>query len=100
MFILSSHQTSFKAGICLLPLPLSPSAADFQALYHTDLALACVFTLNWVFWFWIAEDRLRYIFSFLTLVDVVTITPSFVLYGLGATVAETVPGLNFLRVLR
>jgi hypothetical protein len=33
------------------------------------------------------------------LVDVVTIVPSFVLYGLGA-VAETVPGLNFLRVLR
>lgn len=71
-----------------------------QALYHCDLALACIFSLNWAFWFWIAEDRLRYIFSFLTLVDVVTIVPSFVLYGMGATVAETVPGLNFLRVLR
>jgi hypothetical protein len=53
-----------------------------------------------VFWLWIAEDRLRYIFSGLTLVDVTTIVPSFVLYGLGPSVAETVPGLNFLRVLR
>lgn len=47
-----------------------------------------------------AEDRLRYVFSFLTAVDAVTIIPAFVLYGMGAVVNETVPGLNFLRVLR
>lgn len=89
---------------CPCPLPvliLIPSSClVLQSLYSTDLALACVFALNWVFWLWVAEDRLRYIFSFLTLVDVITIIPAFVLYSLGAIVNETVPGLNFLRVLR
>lgn len=71
-----------------------------QVLYHVDLILACLFAANWAFWLWVAEDRLRYIFSFLTAVDAVTIIPAFVLYGMGAIVNETVPGLNFLRVLR
>lgn len=76
------------------------SCHPLQALYHTDLALAVIFAVNWVFWFWVAEDRLRYVFSFFSFVDAVTIIPAFVLYGVSAFVSQHIPGLNFLRVLR
>lgn len=83
-----------------LPCRCCPYVSNRQALYHVDLALACVFTLNWAFWFWVAEDRIKYVFSFLTLIDAITIIPAFALYSLGAIVNTNVPGLNFLRVLR
>jgi len=86
--------------IDLAALLLLSLCVNRQALYHVDLALACVFALNWVFWFWVAEDRVKYVFSFLTLIDAITIIPAFALYGLGAIVNTNVPGLNFLRVLR
>lgn len=71
-----------------------------QVLYDVDFALAIFFALNWLFWYWLAEDRLRYVFSFMSLIDFVTITPSFVLYSLEGELAIQIPGLNFLRVLR
>lgn len=71
-----------------------------QLLYDVDFALAIFFALNWLFWFWLSEDRLRYAFSFLTLVDAVTIIPAFVLYSLEGEQARSIPGLNFLRILR
>lgn len=71
-----------------------------QVLYDVDFSLAIFFALNWLFWFWLAEDRLRYVFSFLSLVDAVTIIPAFVLYSLEGEMARSIPGLNFLRILR
>lgn len=76
-----------------------------QVFLYIQLALACVFTINWVFWFWVAPDELRYIFSSSTAIDFVTIVPEFVLFGLAVSTsveatADTLPRLNFLRVLR
>jgi hypothetical protein len=76
-----------------------------QVFFYIQLGLACVFTINWVFWFWVAPDRLRYIFSSSTAIDLVTIVPEFVLFGLAKSTAvkataDTLPRLNFLRVLR
>jgi hypothetical protein len=71
-----------------------------QALAQVDLVLAAFFALNWAFWFYVADDRVRYCFSFWSFVDLITIVPSFVLYALGATTNDTIQGLNFLRVLR
>lgn len=71
-----------------------------QLLNLIQLVLAGVFLLNWVFFFWIAQDRLPYVCSFFTFVDVITIAPAFVLFGLAKMGSDTVPRLNFLRVLR
>eukprot|EP00878_Enallax_costatus_P004556 GHUV01004797.1.p1 GENE.GHUV01004797.1~~GHUV01004797.1.p1 ORF type:complete len:827 (+),score=239.90 GHUV01004797.1:555-3035(+) len=71
-----------------------------QVLYDVDFALAIFFSLNWLFWFWLSEDRLRYVFSFMSAIDFVTITPSFVLYSLKGELAVQIRGLHFLRILR
>lgn len=36
----------------------------------------------------------------MTFIDVVTVGSAFVLYGLEGDVAQSIPGLNFLRILR
>jgi hypothetical protein len=53
-----------------------------QVLYDVDFALALFFSANWLLWFWLAEDRLRYVFSLMSLIDAITIIPAFVLYRL------------------
>jgi hypothetical protein len=70
-----------------------------------QFALACIFTVNWVFWLWEAKDRWSYVFSWTTLVDLVTIAPELVLFGLAESsavpwTAETLPSFNVLRVVR
>lgn len=74
-------------------------------LGYVQFYLACVFTLNWSFWLWVAPDRVRYVLGSSTAIDAVTILPEFVLFGLATSTAvpataETLPQLNFLRVLR
>jgi hypothetical protein len=76
-----------------------------QIKMQIQFVLACVFAANWVFWLWIAQDRWSYVFSGTTLVDLVTIAPEFVLFGLAESsavpwTAETLPSFNVLRVLR
>ena len=76
-----------------------------QGVNYVQFSLACVFLLNWLLWLWVDDDRLMYLFSWRTAVDVVTILPEFVLFGVATSTAtpqtaETLPGLNFLRVLR
>lgn len=71
-----------------------------QALYQADLGLAVIFAANFFFWFWISEDRMRYLFSGWAIIDYITIIPSFIMYGINAVANVYVPGLNFLRVLR
>jgi hypothetical protein len=51
-----------------------------QVLYDVDFGLALFFSANWLLWFWLAEDRLHYTFSLMSLIDAVTIIPAFVLY--------------------
>lgn len=84
----------------LLPRTTRARSQPRQALYSADLALACFFSLNWLFWLWIAEDRLRYIFSLMTAIDFITIIPSFVLYGVASDLIGGLPGINVVRVLR
>jgi hypothetical protein len=64
-----------------------------------DMALACFFALNWLFWLWVTENRLAYLFSVWTLIDFVTIAPSFVVFVLQLH-NQYPPGLNLVRVLR
>eukprot|EP00775_Hariotina_reticulata_P006540 gene6540-6766_t len=71
-----------------------------RALYTVDMVLACCFSLNWLFWLWVEENRPAYLFSVWTLIDFVTIGPSFVLYAFEAERGLVLPGLNLVRVLR
>jgi glucan phosphoethanolaminetransferase (alkaline phosphatase superfamily) len=61
----------------LLPLLL---LLLLQVLYDVNFALALFFSANWLLWFWLAEDRLRYVFSLMSLISAVTIIPAFVLW--------------------
>jgi hypothetical protein len=82
-----------------------PCPAPPQPLAYIQLALAGYFFFNWVFWLWLEQDRLDYVISWGTLVDVLTILPEVVLFAIAeadsvAATADTLPTLNFLRVLR
>lgn len=76
-----------------------------QVLGYVQFCLACVFSLNWLFWLWVAPNRVHYVLGSSTAIDAVTILPEFVLFGLATSSAvpatvETLPQLNFLRMLR
>lgn len=76
-----------------------------QVLAYIQLAMASYFFANWAFWLWVDQDRVSYVISWGTLVDALTILPEAVLFALAeaqsvAATADTLPTLNFLRVLR
>eukprot|EP00879_Flechtneria_rotunda_P031417 GHRR01034323.1.p1 GENE.GHRR01034323.1~~GHRR01034323.1.p1 ORF type:complete len:369 (+),score=71.72 GHRR01034323.1:1198-2304(+) len=71
-----------------------------QFLYDVQFAISIFFAANWLFWLWLAEDRLWYICSWMTVVDAITIIPSFVLYIIEGDQSNSLPGLSFLRALR
>eukprot|EP00879_Flechtneria_rotunda_P032244 GHRR01035417.1.p1 GENE.GHRR01035417.1~~GHRR01035417.1.p1 ORF type:complete len:198 (+),score=36.88 GHRR01035417.1:450-1043(+) len=72
----------------------------YQFLYDVQFAISIFFAANWLFWLWLAEDRLWYICSWMTVVDAITIIPSFVLYIIEGDQSNSLPGLSFLRALR
>jgi hypothetical protein len=51
-------------------------SAVYQALRNVDLACCAAFALEWAFWLWLAQRRLRYVFSLQSLVDLLTIGPT------------------------
>jgi hypothetical protein len=93
------------------PSEASSGAADVsadpvaRAFLFADLALAVFFALHWMLRLWISEERLPFVFSFGSLIDLLTTVPTFVSVIL-ATAAfrsgsgDTVPAFAFLRVFR
>ena len=75
-----------------------------QALVRFDFICACFFTINWFIWFWVAQDRLSYVFSLDSFVDFLTIVPSVILFIVNnvTTAADRleVTGITVLRVFR
>jgi hypothetical protein len=51
-------------------------SAVYLALRNVDLACCAAFALEWAFWLWLAQRRLRYVFSLQSLVDLLTIGPT------------------------
>lgn len=59
-------------------------------LFAAEIAVVAIFSAEYLLRLWIAERRLRYMFSFYGLVDLVSILPSIV----------TIQGMAFLRALK
>jgi hypothetical protein len=51
-------------------------SAVYLALRDVDLACCAAFALQRAFWLWLAQRRLRYVFSLQRLVDLLTIGPT------------------------
>jgi hypothetical protein len=79
---------------CSHSVSCSVYSIDF-VLSTIDLSLACYFALYFLLRLWLAESRVRFLLSWSTLVDVITIVPVFVAYHSSSLVA-----LSFLRILR
>ena len=61
--------------------PLSPAAE--RVLRGVEIAMVTVFAVEYVLRLWVAEKKLRYVFSFYAVVDLLSILPVFVLSGWG-----------------
>lgn len=48
---------------------------QFEDLRRLDLFCSILFLLEWCFWLWLAHDKLRYIFSNQSMLDLVTSIP-------------------------
>jgi hypothetical protein len=70
-----------------------------DVLLHIDFALTVYFTLYWLLRFLLTDQRLRFIFSWGTAVDVITIIPVYIMYA-AANAGYEIPALLFLRILR
>jgi hypothetical protein len=77
------------------PLPHSVPGDVGWALSTVDLVFSCYFALYFLLRFYMAETRVRFLFSWMTLVDIVTILPAMIAYHSSSLVA-----LSFLRILR
>jgi voltage-gated potassium channel Kch len=74
-----------------------------RGFLFADLGLAIFFALHWLLRLWISEERLPFMFTFGSLIDLLTTVPTFVAVAL-TTIAPradgTVPAFAFLRVFR
>jgi hypothetical protein len=52
------------------------TSAVYLTLRTIDLACCALFALEWAFWLWLAQRRLRYLISLQSLVDIITIAPT------------------------
>lgn len=59
-------------------LPAGSSA--YNQLRHVELACCCWFAAEWLLRLWTANDRLRYLVSLQSLVDLLTVVPLFLTY--------------------
>ena len=66
-------------------------AVQFRSILEIcDRAILVVFTMEYLLRFWCAENRLRYVFSLFSIIDLVAILPSLLGFG----------NVGFLRILR
>lgn len=63
-------------------------STTYIRLKRFDLVLSVIFAAEWAFWLWLSRDKIRYIFSIQSLVDVVTILPIFVSYFVSEKVMQ------------
>jgi hypothetical protein len=61
----------------------SSGSAEEQVIREIDLACSVIFALEWAFRLWVAHDRLRYLFSAQSMVDIITCIPVFLSYIFG-----------------
>ncbi|EGG17906.1 hypothetical protein DFA_08907 [Cavenderia fasciculata] len=78
-------------------LPLDKRPPLFYA--WLELSLTVFFTLHWILDYFICKDRLKYLFSFFSLVDLVTVLPIYIDIANGGLFSE-LSTFQFLRVLR
>ncbi|EFA75699.1 hypothetical protein PPL_10752 [Heterostelium album PN500] len=65
----------------------------------TELCLTIFFTLHWMLDYYISKDRLKYLYSFFSIVDLVTVLPIYIDMVRGVLFLE-LSTFQFLRVLR
>ncbi|EGC39966.1 hypothetical protein DICPUDRAFT_74464 [Dictyostelium purpureum] len=64
-----------------------------------EIALTIFFTVHWILDYFISKDRLKYLFSFFSIVDLVTVLPIYIDISTGQFFNE-LGTFQFLRVLR
>jgi hypothetical protein len=52
----------------------------YNQLRHVELACCCWFAAEWLLRLWTSNDRLRYLVSLQSLVDLLTVVPLFLTY--------------------
>jgi hypothetical protein len=75
----ASHTAAWLSSCCRAPkveTHYPNDSAVYLALRNVDLACCAAFALEWAFWLWLAQRRLRYVASLQSLVDLVTIVPT------------------------
>jgi voltage-gated potassium channel len=69
-------------------------------LYYIEVVIVMIFTLEYVFRLIIAEKKLKFIFSFYGLVDLIAILPFYISSGLDLRTLRTLRFLRLVRVLK
>uniref|UniRef100_A0A7S3D5A0 RCK N-terminal domain-containing protein n=1 Tax=Palpitomonas bilix TaxID=652834 RepID=A0A7S3D5A0_9EUKA len=98
--VIEIFQAICSIGSCILFVAEGyeyPPVPDFYLIF--ELIFTSFFLVQYFLSLYMSENKVRYIFSFMALVDVVTIFPVYYLLGTGLANADS-PGFGFLRFSR